>query len=411
MEKHVTLYRCCICGGGPAGMMLGYILARAGIEVIVLEKHKDFFRDFRGDTIHPSTIQLMHELGLLEKFLQVPHQELPKLTGVYNGVNFTLADFSHLPVIRKVVGLMPQWDFLNFIAEQASSYPSFHLQKETEVTDLIWNDNRVTGIKANTPAGQQEIFADLIVGTDGRHSTVRAKAGLNVKETGVPIDVLWFRLSHTEGDPDYTLGRFNQGKMIVTLYRETYWQCAYIIPKGDFDKIKTNGLEAFRNEILEVAPFFKERVNELKSWDDIKLLSVAIDHLEKWCCNGLLCIGDAAHAMSPVGGVGINLAIQDAVATANILYKPLAENKTITTAMLQAVQGRRAFPTKVIQTMQAFLHKAIINRKTDPAKRQKMPLFFILLNYFPILRRIPARLVGMGIRPEHIKTPDVQKLK
>jgi len=411
MEKHVTSYRCCICGGGPAGMMLGYILARAGIEVIVLEKHKDFFRDFRGDTIHPSTIQLMHELGLLEKFLQVPHQELPKLTGVYNGVNFTLADFSHLPVIRKVVGLMPQWDFLNFIAEQASSYPSFHLQKETEVTDLIWNDNRVTGIKANTPAGQQEIYADLIVGTDGRHSTVRAKTGLNVKETGVPIDVLWFRLSHTEGDPDYTLGRFNQGKMIVTLYRETYWQCAYIIPKGDFDKIKTNGLEAFRNEILEVAPFFKERVNELKSWDDIKLLSVAIDHLEKWYCNGLLCIGDAAHAMSPVGGVGINLAIQDAVATANILYKPLAENKTITTAMLQAVQSRRAFPTKVIQTMQAFLHKAIINRKTDPAKRQKMPLFFKLLNYFPILRRIPARLVGMGIRPEHIKTPDVQKLK
>jgi len=390
-------------------MMLGYILARAGINAIVLEKHKDFFRDFRGDTIHPSTIQLMYELGILDDFLKVPHQELPRLNAVYNGVNFALADFSYLPVVRKVVGLMPQWDFLNFIEQQAMRYPAFHIMKEAEVTELIWRDNRICGIKAETASGLQEIHADLIVGTDGRSSTVRSLANLKVVETGVPIDVLWFRLSHKHGDPDYTLGRFSNGKIMVTLFRDTYWQCAYIIPKGDFENIKSHGLESFKKEIVEVADFFSSRVDELKSWDDIKLLTVAIDHLEKWYCNGLLCIGDAAHAMSPVGGVGINLAIQDAVATANILYKPLAADQEITQTMLKKVQNRRAFPTKVIQKAQAFLHKNIINRRSGSIARQKMPLFFKLLNAIPLLRRIPAYLVGMGVRPEHIKTPDTFK--
>lgn len=390
-------------------MMLGYILARAGIEVIVLEKHKDFFRDFRGDTIHPSTIQLMYELGILDQFLKVPHQELPKLSGVYNGINFKLADFSHLPVVRKVVGLMPQWDFLNFIEQQASAYPTFHLQKEAEVIDLIWENSRVIGVKAKTPHGQEDIYADLVIGTDGRHSTVRELAKLDVITTGVPIDVLWFRLPHAAGDPDYTLGRFYYGKILITLFRGDYWQCAYVIPKGDFQNMQAKGIDAFKNEILEVATFFGNRVNELKEWNDIKLLSVAIDHLEKWYCDGLLCIGDAAHAMSPVGGVGINLAIQDAVATANILYKPFSENKTITTDILELVQRRRTFPTKVIQRLQIFLHKGIISRKNDTAKAQKMPIFFRLLNRFPILRRIPARLIGLGVRPEHIKTPDVLK--
>lgn len=406
MKTDNITYKCCICGGGPAGMMLGYILARAGINVIVLEKHKDFFRDFRGDTIHPSTIQLMYELGILDAFLKVPHQELPRLNGVYNGVNFALADFSHLPVIRKVIGLMPQWDFLNFIEQQAIRYPAFHIMKEAAVTELIWEGDRVRGIKAKTNNGLQEIYADLVVGTDGRTSTVRSLAKLKVVETGVPIDVLWFRLSHKQGDPDYTLGRFSNGKIMVTLFRDTYWQCAYVIPKGDFENIKSRGLESFKKEIVDVANFFSNRLGELNNWDDIKLLTVAIDHLEKWYCNGLLCIGDAAHAMSPVGGVGINLAIQDAVATANILYKPLATQQQITQAMLKKVQDRRAFPTKVIQKAQAFLHKNIINRKLNSAARQKMPLFFKLLNAIPLLRRIPAYLVGMGIRPEHIKTPD-----
>lgn len=409
MKTDNSTYKCCICGGGPAGMMLGYILARAGIRVVVLEKHKDFFRDFRGDTIHPSTIQLVYELGILNEFLKVPHQELPKLSGVYNGVNFKLADFSHLPVVRKVIGLMPQWDFLNFIEKQASAYPTFHLQKEAEVVDLIWEGNRVIGVKARTPGGQEDIYADIVVGTDGRHSTVRQLAKLNVVKTGVPIDVLWFRLSHTAGDPDYTLGRFYHGKILITLFRGDYWQCAYVIPKGDFENMQAKGLDAFKNEILEVASFFGDRINELKDWDDIKLLSVAIDHLEKWYCDGLLCIGDAAHAMSPVGGVGINLAIQDAVATANILYKPLSENRAISTDILQQVQRRRTFPTKVIQRFQIFLHKGIISRKTDAAKAQKMPIFFRLLNHFPILRRLPARLIGLGVRPEHIKTTDILK--
>jgi 2-polyprenyl-6-methoxyphenol hydroxylase-like FAD-dependent oxidoreductase len=411
MKTDNNTYKCCICGGGPAGMMLGYILARAGITIIVLEKHKDFFRDFRGDTIHPSTIQLMYELGILDEFLKVPHQELPRLNGVYNGVNFALADFSHLPVVRKVVGLMPQWDFLNFIEQQAIRYPSFHIMKEAEVDELIWQNNRVVGIKAKTNNGPQEIYADLIVGTDGRHSTVRSLANLKVLETGVPIDVLWFRLPHEKGDPDYTLGRFSNGKIMVTLFRDTYWQCAYVIPKGAFESIQARGLASFKEEIVDVANFFSDRVNELKSWDNIKLLTVAIDHLEKWYCNGLLCIGDAAHAMSPVGGVGINLAVQDAVATANILYKPLAAHQQITQAMLKKVQDRRAFPTKVIQKVQAFLHKNIINRKSAAIARQRMPLFFKLLNAIPLLRRIPAYLVGIGVRPEHIKTPDVFKGK
>lgn len=397
---------CCIAGGGPAGIMLGFLLARAGIEVVVLEKHADFFRDFRGDTIHPSTIQIMHELGLLDAFLQVPHQEVEQLRGNFNGIDLQIADFTHLPVAKPVLALMPQWDFLNFIAEHAEKYPAFTLLKQATVFDLIKESNRITGVKAHTPEGEIEIQANIVIGADGRSSDVRRLSGLKVIDTGAPIDVLWFRLSISKEDPPQTLGRFNRGKMMVQLYRGDYWQCAFVIMKGDLEHIKEKGIEGFREEILSVSPFFHDRVSELKDWNDIKLLNVAIDHLEKWYTDGLLCIGDAAHAMSPVGGVGINLALQDAVATANILYPYLKEKKPVSNDILKKVQDRREFPAKIIQRLQVNIQQGIVARRTNTTTQQKLPFLFKLLKMFPILTRIPARVIGLGVRPEHVKTPD-----
>jgi 2-polyprenyl-6-methoxyphenol hydroxylase-like FAD-dependent oxidoreductase len=393
---------CCIVGGGPAGMVLGFLLARAGVDVLVLEKHADFLRDFRGDTIHPSTLQLMYELGLLKDFLKRPHQELPQIGALIEDFSVTIADFSHLPTQCQFIALMPQWDFLNFIAEKAKRYPQFGLQMECTVTDLIIEDDRVVGVRATGRNGPTEIRADLVVGADGRHSIIREKASLQVQDIGAPIDVLWMRVSRQPEDAMQTLGRFRDGKILVTLDRDDYWQCAYVIPKDGFALIQEKGLQVFRQELETVAPFLRGRTAEIKDWSDVKLLTVSVDRLHNWSRPGLLCIGDSAHAMSPVGGVGINLAIQDAVATANILHSSLL-NRSQIDATLHQVQKRREFPTKTTQAFQVFAHKNFIypalSRKT-PIRHLPLPLK--LLQRFPVLRRIPARLVGLGVRPEHL---------
>jgi 2-polyprenyl-6-methoxyphenol hydroxylase-like FAD-dependent oxidoreductase len=399
--------RCCIAGGGPAGMILGFLLARAGVDVIVLEKHAGFLRDFRGDTIHPSTLELMYELGLLEEFLRRPHQEFPTIGGQIGDFAVTIADFSHLPLHCKFVGLMPQWEFLNFIAEKAKAYSQFHLRMESEVTGLIEENGRIVGVRVKTPEGEMEVRADLTVGADGRHSIVREKARLEVIDLGAPIDVLWMRFSRQPSDPNQTLGRFRAGIILVMLNRDDYWQCAFIIAKGAFSDIKQKGLPAFRADVESVAPFLKGRTQELRDWNDIKLLSVAVDHLVHWSRAGLLCIGDAAHAMSPIGGVGINLAIQDAVAAANILAEPLLHGP-VSEELLRKVQKRREFPTRLVQKAQVFAHKRFINpalAHKAPLRRLPVPLW--LLQHFPVLRRIPARMIGMGVRPEHACTRDV----
>ena len=425
---------CCIAGGGPAGMVLGFLLARAGIEVVVLEKHADFFRDFRGDTIHPSTFELMYELGLLDEFLRVPHQELLEIGAAVDDFTVTIADLSHLPVHCKFVGLMPQWDFLNFIAEKAKAYSKFHLHMESEVTDLLIEDGHVAGVRAKTRDGVREFRATLTVGADGRHSIVRAKAGFEVIDLGAPIDVLWMRVSRKATDPAQTLGRFRAGRLLVTLNRVDYWQCAYVIAKGGFEAIQKKGLLAFRHDLETVAPFLQGRTAELKDWSDIKLLSVAVDRLRRWSRSGLLCIGDSAHAMSPIGGVGINLAIQDAVASANILVPALSTGAPVPAAntsaptprsgaanisaptsdaldhLLQKVQARREFPTRMTQRVQIFAHKRFIGPAlATKAPLQRLPLPLALLKRFPVLRRIPARMVGLGFRPEHIHTPDTHR--
>jgi len=404
MAEPITT-RCCIAGGGPAGMMLGFLLARAGIEVTVLEKHADFLRDFRGDTIHPSTLELMHELGLLDEFLKLPHQEVSRLSFVIGGQRIPMVDFSHLPTRCKFVALMPQWDFLNFLAEQGKRYPAFHLLMQAEATGLISDGDRVVGLRGRTPDGDVEIRAELVVGCDGRHSTVREHADLPVEDVGAPIDVLWFRLSRLAGDTEETGGHIEAGRMLVMLNRGDYWQCAYVIPKGGIEAVKREGLPAFRDRVVELSPFLRDRIGELGSFDDIKLLTVAIDRLREWHRPGLLCIGDAAHAMSPVGGVGINLAVQDAVAAANILAEPLRAG-AVTREHLAAVQQRRDFPMRVIQRMQVIVQDNLLSPVLKSSERPKPPFVMRLIQWFPMLRRIPARIVGMGVRPEHIRTPE-----
>jgi 2-polyprenyl-6-methoxyphenol hydroxylase-like FAD-dependent oxidoreductase len=394
---------CCIVGGGPAGMMLGFLLARAGVEVVVLEKHADFLRDFRGDTIHPSTLELMHELGILEDFLKRPHQEVRELGGQIGQDFVTIADFSHLPTHCKFIAFMPQWDFLDFINEHGARYPTFKVKKQAEVIDLLETDGRVVGVKATTPVGPIEIHADLVVGADGRHSIVRDRAGLDIENLGAPMDVLWFRLSRRPNDSGQTLGRIVNGKIMVMLNREDYYQCGFVIRKGGIEQVKHRGLESFRQEIVSLAPFLSDRVGELKGWEDIKLLTVAVDRLRKWYRPGLLCIGDAAHAMSPIGGVGINLAIQDAVAAANILAGRLARG-TATVADLQRVQLRREFPTRMTQGMQVFMQNQVIDRVLGGQQQLSLPWPLRLFNRWPFLRRIPARVIGIGFRAEHVRT-------
>jgi 2-polyprenyl-6-methoxyphenol hydroxylase-like FAD-dependent oxidoreductase len=396
---------CCIVGGGPAGMMLGLLLARAGVDVVVLEKHADFLRDFRGDTIHPSTLELMHELGFLEEFLKQPHERATELHGFVGDQEVAIADFSHLPTHCKFIAFMPQWDFLNFIAKQAAKYPTFHLRMQAEAVDLIEENESVVGIRAITSQGSLEVRADLSVGADGRSSIVRSKAGLPVQNIGAPMDVLWMKITRHATDPSQPAGRFDRGRILVMIYRGEYWQCGMVIPKGGFEEIRRQDIRQFRDDIVTIAPFLKDRVAELKDWNDIKLLTVAVDRLEKWHRPGLLCIGDAAHAMSPVGGVGINLAIQDAVATANLLWRPLREG-TVCESNLQAVQNRRTFPTRVTQRMQVFIQDHVIGKVLHADKSLSMPLPLKLLKLFSTLRRLPARLMGLGVRPEHIHSPD-----
>jgi 2-polyprenyl-6-methoxyphenol hydroxylase-like FAD-dependent oxidoreductase len=398
---------CCIAGGGPAGMMLGFLLARAGVKVTVLEKHADFLRDFRGDTIHPSTLELMHELGLLDEFLKLPHSRVERLSGQIGDTTIHLADFTHLPTHCKFIALMPQWDFLDFLSVQGKRYPAFDLHMRTEATELIEEGGRVVGVKAKSPDGEFDIRADLVVGCDGRHSTVRERAGFAVENLGAPMDILWFRISRREGDTAETFGHMEAGMMMVMLNRNDYWQCAYVIPKGGIDRVKAKGFPAFLDSIAFMSPFLRDRLGEVKGWDDVKLLTVAVDRLPRWHKPGLLCIGDAAHAMSPIGGVGINLAIQDAVAAANILAAPLKQGR-VTEALLDAVQARRTMPMRVIQWLQLQIQNRVLSPVLGTAKWPKPPVAARFFNWFPLLRRIPARLIGLGVRPEHVRTPEAR---
>lgn len=384
-------------------MMLGFLLARAGVDVAVLEKHADFLRDFRGDTIHPSTLELMFELGLLEEFLKRPHNEVREVSLQIRDEQMTIADFTHLPTHCKFIAFMPQWDFLNFIVDQTRSLPNFRLRMQSEVTELVQEQGRVLGVRARSPSGEIEIRADLVVGADGRHSLVRKSAGLVVDDLGAPMDVLWMRLSRKPGDPAVALGRVDSGAILIMFERGDYWQCGFVIPKGGIDEIKRKGLPAFRERLARFAPALADRVAELASWEQIKLLTVTVDRLREWHRPGLLCIGDAAHAMSPIGGIGINLAIQDAVAASNILAARLLA-KTVDEDCLGAVQRRRVLPTRLTQRMQLFLQDRVIARVLGAEEAIQVPFFFRLLQRFPILRRLPARIMGVGFRPEHVRT-------
>ncbi len=397
---------CCIAGGGPAGLMLGLLLARAGVRCVVLEKHADFLRDFRGDTVHPSTLDVLHELGLLDEFLKRPHQRIEQLYGQIGSELLAIADFTHLPTHCQFLALMPQWDFLDILSNHAKRYPAFDLRLRAEVTSLIEENGAIAGVIANTPNGALEIRADLVIGADGRHSTVREQARLEVENLGAPIDVLWMRISRTPDDPPQTLGRVDAGSILVLLQRGDYWQCAFVIPKDGYDDLRRRGLAAFQEEIARLVPYLRGRVSELADWDQIKLLTVTVDRLRRWHRPGLLCIGDAAHAMSPIGGIGINLAIQDAVATANILAPRFLLGK-ITTDDLQAVQRRRSVPTRFTQGMQVLIQNRVISRVLAKRGAIRVAWPLRLLQYWPALRRIPARIVGVGVRPEHVHTPDV----
>jgi 2-polyprenyl-6-methoxyphenol hydroxylase-like FAD-dependent oxidoreductase len=387
-------------------MMLGFLLARAGVRVVVLEKHADFLRDFRGDTVHPSTLELIHELGLLDEFLKLPHRTVDRLSLQIGNRRIRLIDLTHLPTQCKYIALMPQWDFLNFLADHGRRYSQFDLRMRAEATDLIERAGRIAGVRVKTPDGELTIQADLVVGCDGRHSTVREKAGLQTEDYGAPMDVLWFRITRRDTDGADVFGHIEAGALLVMLDRGDYWQCAYVIPKGGIDRVKANGIEAFRNRVVALSPFLADRIGELRSFDDVKLLSVIVNRLRQWWRPGLICIGDAAHAMSPIGGVGINIVVQDAVAAANCLAAPLQAGTT-TTGHLQAVQARRDFPARMTQKIQLTMQNRIIGPALQGTREPKPPLLFKLFDAFPVLRRLPARLLALGIRPEHVQTPDV----
>ncbi|WP_334410278.1 FAD-dependent oxidoreductase [Bradyrhizobium sp. AZCC 1721] len=404
-QERAVKVRCCIVGGGPAGMMLGYLLGRAGIDVVVLEKHADFFRDFRGDTVHPSTLQVMDELGLIDGFLKLPHQRLQKMQGMFGGETVRLADLSRLGVKYPFIAFMPQWDFLNFLRESGKRFGSLKVMMSTEAIDLIRDSERVMGVKAKTPDGIIDIAADLTVACDGRHSLVRERAGLEVEEIGAPMDVLWFRAGKRENESESLFARVDPGRMMVTFDRGNYWQCAFVIPKGQYDAVKARGLPALLDDIARMAPVLRPGFAEVKSWDDVKLLTVAVNRLKRWTRPGLLCIGDAAHAMSPIGGVGVNLAVQDAVATANLLAPKLVSGCP-SEDELDAVRRRREFPVKMTQRMQVVVQNNIVNAALKPGNQPlKVPLVMRLVTAVPWLQGVTARFVGLGVRPEHVHSP------
>ncbi len=402
---------CCIAGGGPAGLMLGYLLARAGVDVIVLEKHLDFLRDFRGDTIHPSTLTVLDDLGLLDEFLKLPHDEVTELVGDVYGQSVTIADFTHLAAPRPFMVLVPQWDFLDFIADQARALPNFSLRMGAKALGVIEDGGAVVGVDVQTAHGRFAVHADLVVAADGRHTTLRRSAGLASDDLGAPIDVLWFRAPRDRADlRSQTGGSIRPGALLVTLNRGDYWQCAYVIPKGSLAALQAAGIESFRDRVVGIAPFLAAGIAALVDWDAVKLLSVQISRLPRWWRDGLLCIGDAAHAMSPVGGVGINLAIQDAVAAANLLAGPLRD-KRLTTDELKAVQRRRDWPARVTQRAQIAIHNELLAPLlADTEAPAELPLPLRLLQRFAMLRRLPARLVGIGVRPERVETRPVARL-
>jgi len=397
---------CCIVGGGPAGMMLGYLLGRAGIDVVVLEKHADFFRDFRGDTVHPSTLQVMDELGLSDGFLKLPHQRLQKMDGMFGGASVRIADLSRLDVKFPFIAFMPQWDFLNFLRESGKKFASLKVMMNTEATDLIKDGARIAGVKANTPEGVIDIEADLTIACDGRHSLVRERAGLAIEELGAPMDVLWFRAGKRANETESVFARVDSGRMMVTFDRGDYWQCAYVIAKGQYDAVKARGLPALLDDVARMTPILKSGLSDVKSWDDVKLLTVAINRLTRWTLPGLLCIGDAAHAMSPIGGVGVNLAVQDAVATANLLAAKLV-NGCPPEEELDAVRRRREFPVRMTQAMQVIAQNNIVSAALKPGGAPlKVPLVVRLITAVPWLQGITARFVAIGVRPEHVHSPE-----
>jgi 2-polyprenyl-6-methoxyphenol hydroxylase-like FAD-dependent oxidoreductase len=389
--------RCCVVGGGPAGMMLGYLLGRAGIDVVVLEKHADFLRDFRGDTVHPSTLQV------IDGFLKLPHQDIQKLEGMFGGTSVRIADLSRLSVKYPFIAMMPQWDFLNFLRESGKRFPSLQVLMSAEATDLIRRGDAVAGVRVKTPDGPIEIEADLTIGCDGRHSIVREHAGLDVEEIGAPMDVLWFRVGRRRDETENLFARIDHGKMMVTFDRGDYWQCAYVIAKGQYEAVKARGLPALLDDVLRLAPILKAGIADVKSFDDVKLLTVAINRLTRWTRPGLLCIGDAAHAMSPIGGVGVNLAVQDAVATANILAAKLAAGCPPEDE-LDAVRRRREFPVRVTQRMQVIAQNNIISAALKGGD-QPVPFALRLITAMPWLQGLTARLVAIGVRPEHVHSP------
>lgn len=402
----VLTTQCCIVGGGPAGMMLGYLLARAGIGTVVLEKHADFFRDFRGDTVHPSTMKIMGELGILKEFLKVPHQKISRLEGLFGTTPIRLADLSRLDTPCPFIALMPQWDFLSFLEVQGGRFPTLQILKSTEATELMTTGDRVIGVTARDGDGTLRIVTDLTVACDGRHSILREQAGLKVEDIGAPIDVLWFRVGKAKGTTDGVFARLQSGRMMVTLDRDDYWQCAYVIAKSGIDAVKARGLEAFRAGVVAMAPPLRDHIADVASWDDVKLLTVKIDRLNRWARPGLLCIGDAAHAMSPVGGVGVNLAVQDAVAAANLLFDKFTGDGP-TLPDLDRVQARRLFPARMTQAIQVLVQNRIINRALSGGDLTP-PLAVRLIDRCPWLQGLTARAIGIGVRPEHVQSPDAQ---